>query len=55
MRTSYGFTQNEEYEKDALEAHRDEKVEPSRDNVDGLYYVKDCVQYFTQKVRELSP
>lgn len=53
MRTSYGFTQQEVYNEELYEAHRDENVKPFRDDVDEKDYVRDCLRYFVKKVREV--
>lgn len=47
MRTSYGFIQDELYNK----IKHEKSITPVRDKVDEKHYVKDCVHYFVRKVK----
>lgn len=50
MRQSYGFPQNEVYDADAHDGHKNTKTVP--DPVDGEVYVENCIKYFVRKVRD---
>jgi hypothetical protein len=48
VQSSYGFLRIEPHEPEVWEAHRN--IHPWYDKVDGLYYVKDTIDWLIKKV-----